>query len=748
MREVGTRYWLEDVDLNGKSTWTGPINVEGKRGKGPSVEQSVLLARVGMAAAQMTSGQGSVEMERKTEVASVTPEGMKLQMELAGEEAVKLGVKEEGWYRISQQELLGAGMRRDVDARKLRLYVDGGEVPMIVNGEQDGRLDPGDSIEFYGVGLESAATSRHVYWVVAGGQNGARIKATKTVGSQSGGGSFMATVERKDRTLYFGGLRNGETENFFGPVVGGTPVEQTLTLTNIAGSGTGATLEVYLQGVTQSGHEARVKLNGTVVGTVRFKGQERGKGSFGIAQTQLREGVNTVELEGAGGSGDISLVDVVRVTYAHTMKADSNQLRAGVKGGETVTIGGFTTSDVRVMDVTEMNKPQELMGTISGAKNNTSITVTAGGSGTRKLLAFTGGRAKSAEAKANVASNWRMEGQKYDYVMITTEELRGSLSPLKELREKEGMRVAVVDVEDVYDEFSYGNKTAEAVKEFLRYTEEKWREAPRYVLLAGDSSYDPKNYLGYGENDLVPTKLYDSAYMEAASDDWFVDFEGKGVPRMAIGRLPVRNAAEASAMAGKIVGYERSEGANSVLLTTDLNDGYNFGAEGERLKKILPGGMKVKEVERGTSDDGSIKREIVEGINEGQTIVNYNGHGSENQWRGNTLTNGDAGGMTNSEKLAMFVLMTCLNGYFDDPGMDSLAESLMKSRGGASAVWASTAQTEPGQQERMNEELYRQLFSGERVTIGEAAARAKQAANDGDVRRSWVLFGDPAMRLR
>jgi hypothetical protein len=34
------------------------------------------------------------------------------------------------------------------------------------------------------------------------------------------------------------------------------------------------------------------------------------------------------------------------------------------------------------------------------------------------------------------------------------------------------------------------------------------------------------------------------------------------------------------------------------------------------------------------------------------------------------------------------------------------------------------------------------------LTIGEAAAKAKTGVLDPDVRRTWILFGDPAMRLK
>jgi hypothetical protein len=96
-------------------------------------------------------------------------------------------------------------------------------------------------------------------------------------------------------------------------------------------------------------------------------------------------------------------------------------------------------------------------------------------------------------------------------------------------------------------------------------------------------------------------------------------------------------------------------------------------------------------------------------------------------------------------------MMTCLNGYFLDPGAFSLAESLMKAKtGGAIAVWASSGMTAPGEQMLMNQELYGFIFpgGGQPVTLGEAMARAKAAINDRDVRRTWILFGDPTTRLR
>jgi hypothetical protein len=73
---------------------------------------------------------------------------------------------------------------------------------------------------------------------------------------------------------------------------------------------------------------------------------------------------------------------------------------------------------------------------------------------------------------------------------------------------------------------------------------------------------------------------------------------------------------------------------------------------------------------------------------------------------------------------------------------------LKTTRGGAVAVWASSAMTFPDQQARLNSELYRQMFAGGAMPLGDLARRAKAAASDPDVRRTWVLLGDPTMRIK
>ena len=205
-------------------------------------------------------------------------------------------------------------------------------------------------------------------------------------------------------------------------------------------------------------------------------------------------------------------------------------------------------------------------------------------------------------------------------------------------------------------------------------------------------------------------------------------------------------------MVAKLLSYEGSTGNTAVLLVSDSNEGYNFEAATAQLRNFIPAEFRVEEIDRGRLDPATAKAQLLDAINRGEKIVAYTGHGNVDQWRGNLLTSADARALTNGPNLPLFITMTCLNGYFHDVVLDSLAESLMKAeRGGAVAVWASSGMTGPSGQELLDQQMLKAIFdtsSGRALTLGEAILRAKALTNDPDVRRTWILFGDPSMRLK
>ena len=86
---------------------------------------------------------------------------------LARSQSIKISIRQEGWYRITQAELAAVGLS-EVDPRNLQLYLNGKQVAILVTGQADGRFDVQDALEFYGTGLDTPSTDTQAYWLVAG----------------------------------------------------------------------------------------------------------------------------------------------------------------------------------------------------------------------------------------------------------------------------------------------------------------------------------------------------------------------------------------------------------------------------------------------------------------------------------------------------------------------------------------------------------------------------------------------------
>ena len=791
------KYWLEDIDLSGKRTLHGPVEVVQ-----PANEAQLIASKPSKEFAKKLDAKyedfwkiedlreklrdvplkigGSARLLTKTTKLSPSPralvakpavseeltatERMKRQWSLAAKPAVKLLVKEEGWYRVTQPELVVAGLDPNCKPQYLKLFVDGEQQAILVTGARDGRFDPADAIEFYATGLDTQFTDTRVYWLVNTSSAGKRVRAVNDPGVPTASTSYLHTVERKDRVYYLADLLNGEEDNFFGLEiwnVSGPQTDQILTLSHLDTDVTpNAILEVTLQGYTLVPHLVNILVNGNEVGEVAFDGWSKTTASFEIPQSWLREDDNLVTFVPPDDETDVTLIVSIKLSYWHTFTADDDALKLIATGGEEISISGFTGSNIRVIDITDPENSREALGTVvakdDGYSVTFSVTFNVPGTGVKTLVAFTDQRVKTpSQIVDNLPTEWHLKQEGYNYVMIVHGDVAKDrkLYPLRRYRERHGFTVARVNVEDIYDEFSFGAKDTRALKDFLKRAMNQWVKKPRYVLLVGDATFDPRDFLGMGQVDFVPTKIVQTTYLETASDDWFVDFDNDGLPNIPIGRLPARTPDELGTIVSKIVTYEKSEEELSGALVVAGKklygaDDYDFETAVHEIGTMLEGNMTVGEILQDQLGDGPARTALLDGVNQGLSIVNFVGHGSNEIWQ-SLLSSDDAPALTNGSKLSFFISMTCLNGFFHDLWTESLAEALMRAeQGGAVAVWASSGLTFPDQQHLINEELIRQLLSSGKITIGQAAARAKAVTSDQDVRRTWILFGDPATRLK
>ena len=751
----GAQYWLEDVDLNGARTMHGPIAVSA----GPPSPQAIARVSSGNSAAltvASTVALGSGTRIRET-VAAPRPNATTLNtgFQFAAGPAVKIYVDHEGWYHITQPQLVAAGLDPTANANTLHLYAEGVEQPIQITGASTS-FGPQAAIEFYGTAIDTPYSGQRAYWLVSGGGPGLRISAAPPAGSSGPQPqSFIQTVELRDRTTYFAALLRDNTDNFFGPLISPTPETQTLNLVNLAPGQSSIT--VALQGVTQSQqHDVTVTLNGTTLGNVTFTGQQEGRAAFVIPAGTLVSGLNTITMTSQLGASDLSLVDYIDVSVPHAFTAASDVLKFTAAAGNTVAIGGFLNPPTRLVDITNPLQPLTVTFTTSTQSSGYALqaTVPWTSSGTHSLLALADDALAAPVAFApHAPSNLHSPQPGAQVVMLTAPQFKPQLAPLAALRQAQGRSVAIVSVDDVYDEFNFGERSPYAIRTFLQTATTAWKTSPHFLLLAGDASVDPRNYLGFGFFDFVPTKIVITAELKTASDDWFSDFNNTGFATMATGRLPARTTADAQSLVSKILAYSNAPPAswtNDTMLVADINDpGTNFTQAAQAVQKFLPQTMNVSDVFASTLGPATAHQQLIAGINSGQLLVNYNGHGSVEIWGSGLFDDTAAAALVNGNKLPLVVAMNCLNGFFHDVYTQSLAEALMLApNGGAVSVWASSGLTAPGPQFQMDQTLVKTLFSQPSTTLGDAVLLAKQNIADPDVRKTFILFGDPLLRLK
>jgi uncharacterized repeat protein (TIGR01451 family) len=763
----GTTYWLEDIDVNGTRTMHGPVSAAGVQpAASPTPAESRMLSQVNQAQPPLPGSQDSHGIESFATTDSPARWQLEKQFELASHPAIKLSVRHEGWYRVGQPDLVKAGLDPNVDPATLHLYAEAVDQPIQITGAATGPggFGPQAAINFYGTGINTVFSGTRVYWLVAGEGRGARIPhIPASSGSNQPPANYSASVELQQHAVYFSALITSDGENFFGPLVSSTPLDQTLGIPHLDTTSTqAARLEVSLQGVIVGfPHDVAVALNGTNLGNVIFTGQDKGKLTVDVPPGVLRPWSNTITLTAQNGDYDTSLVDYIRITYPHRYMADSDRLKFTGRAGDEITVSNFDSTPV-VLDITDPNHPVQLTPTVTSQDGKYQIAVQIPFTTTNPqvpilhtLLAVADDRISLPVGIVhNHPSHWHSSQPGAEIAMVTHGDFAGALAPLVRAHQAEGKTSAVVPIGNLYDEFNFGEHSPFAIKRFLQSALMNWKKPPTYLLLNGRASLDPRNYLGFGHLDLVPTRIVASSSLMTASDDWFSDFKDNGIPTIATGRLPVSTVAEARLVAEKISTYEgqstNGPWTSNALFIADKDDIESFTKDSGTVQGGLPATMQVTHIFVDNVGVTAARGNIVNSINSGQSLVNYLGHGSEEQWAGpNIFDENSANSLTNGSQLPVFLIMNCLNGFFQDVYAQPLGVSLiLASNGGGVAVLASSGLNQPTPQTTLDALVVQSAFSASGMALGDAVVKAKSNIADPDVRRTFVLFGDPAMKIK
>jgi hypothetical protein len=567
----------------------------------------------------------------------------------------------------------------------------------------------------------------------------------------------FATDPRKDYWLW---------DYFVSGVAGLGDKAFTINTYGSAGVTENAAITINLQGGTDTAaepdHHAVFVLNGAEIGEAIWEGTEANEAIITFSQELLNDGENILEITGmldTGAPYSIFYIDSIDLTYKRYYRAVNNTLAFVSGQNPVITVTGFTEPDIMVFDITDPFMQKSLDGvTLDGTEGNYRVSFISGSPGTRYLAVTAGSVMTAANVLADVPSDLQVKTNNADYIVITPPELKNAVQALSAYRQGQGHSTKVVDLEDIMDEFNYGIYDPEAIRTFLAYAYNNWQTAPRYVVLAGEGTYDYRNILGYGDN-LVPTAMVNTPDGLFASDNYFADVNGDYLPEIAIGRLPVVTEEELQKILDKIIKNENLAAGTEkkvLMLADNPVPRNNFTKDSDDIAAFVSDDYAVEKIYLSEHAAGAGRQLVIDGISSGAEMVNYIGHGGLDRLADEgLLRTGDVVSLSNSERYPVLLALTCIVGQFAYPGYDSLSEALiLKGDGGTAAVWSPTGLSLHTKATVLNREFFISAFDDgkEEKILGDMVLDAlRESADSGGtfvfMHDIYTILGDPALRI-
>lgn len=369
--------------------------------------------------------------------------------------------------------------------------------------------------------------------------------------------------------------------------------------------------------------------------------------------------------------------------------------------------------------------------------------------------------------------------QPADLVIVAHPDFMENAAELAALHvEYDNLSSVVVSTKEVYNEFGGGKLDVGAIRDFVKMLYERGQgKKPRYLLLFGDASYDPKQRDGEQHNFIPAYESEESLNMTKSfvTDDFFglmdedEGADAAGAPDVGVGRLPVSNQEQVQAIMNKIEHYISNSSRvmgnwrNKLVFVADDEDGNTHLNQAEGLAEIVSSDHPqyhlnkiyldafVQEKLPSGSRYPMVNEAIDEAVSDGSLFVNYTGHGGELGWADEkvlgipTINNWE-----NFDALPVFMTATCEFSRFDNPEFISGGEFvILNPKGGGIALFTTSrlsfSQTNYG----LNKLFYQNCFepiNGEMPRLGDLIRLSKQSTNSGIYTKNFVLLGDPALQ--
>lgn len=390
---------------------------------------------------------------------------------------------------------------------------------------------------------------------------------------------------------------------------------------------------------------------------------------------------------------------------------------------------------------------------------------------------------KPTAIKNSKIFNQNLHGLKdINYLVITQNNLINQASRLADYHKQiDNFSTAVVDIQQIYNEFGSGSPDVTAIRDFVRYLYTSASSADKkikFVCLFGDTSFDYKDRI-INNNNIVPAFESLESFNLATSfvtDDYYGMMDANegtlsfsDQQDVATGRYPVTTIQEAKAAIDKTLNYYSKNAfgdwRNSITLVADdpdvaseftlqetverIADDISLNKPIFNIKKIYADAYK-QQTSAGGERFPDVNEAITTAVENGTLVIDYYGHGGEDGWaKERILEVPQIQGWNNPNTLPLFITVTCEFAKLDNPLRVTAGEYVFNNtHGGATSLITTTREIFISVGQAFNENLAAKLFNfnDEDYTISQALMAMKNDFTSSQ-RLFIYFFGDPAMKL-
>ncbi|MBO6523587.1 MAG: type IX secretion system sortase PorU [Balneolaceae bacterium] len=529
----------------------------------------------------------------------------------------KIPIGKRGIYQLNANYLSQLGIDVDsIDPRNIQLWGTDGyvlpesnsaerpefsQIPILVEGENDGSFDTNDKVIFYGNSphqesrsgnsfshdIHPYSDSNYVFLSVANSL-GDRVSVVNSGLTASRTITSFDDFVWKEQELTKTETKQKSGRYWLGQTIPATAANQIVnvfqdTLPDVDTSvPVRLSGQIYLRAVTTTAFE--LNFNNNLFRSFSISRLTQGYGSYEFESARRFIFTNSTAIEPTSDgilsldlmmkntdSGANAFIDYFGLVVRRQLTAKNNQLFffAPFDGEASEIVDyrlrGFSNTPY-AMDVSNPTQP----GLLNVTSSNGDYSLIYNSDPETKVMAQA---TPFIPVMGSQIANQNLHGvSSYpDYIIITSETFLDIAQELANHRaQRDNLTPLVVTQNQVLNEFSSGVKDPTAIRDFLKHL---WDVAvndgetpPKYLLLFGDATYDTKNVIANSfTNHILTYQTAESIHRTQSygSDDYFGlmdDSEGE-LNRLArvdlgIGRISAQSRSEAAIMLDKIRRYE------------------------------------------------------------------------------------------------------------------------------------------------------------------------------------------------